>query len=66
MSAYAVAKRSVPACRTDTHCLCDPPFDEEDAKTRVFRGKPQNEPCIPDFPIHTKVSGVWYIHNSRL
>jgi len=24
-----------------------------DAKIRAFRGRPQNEPCAPDFPVHT-------------
>ena len=66
MSAYAVAKRTQsaalgvlrprgPVSRTDAQRLCDPPLDESRRKSHnLLGGKPQNEPCAPDVPVHIR------------
>jgi len=34
--------------------LCDPTYNVKRRKNHSALGKPQNEPCTPDFPVHTR------------
>jgi hypothetical protein len=66
MSAYAVAKQTQ---RALSYEFCEHVYwpvrpmrnvfvihllMRIDAETRVFWGRPQNEPCVPDLPVHTR------------
>ena len=66
MSAYAVAKRSQKA---PSYRFCERVYrpavptrsafvmqlrTRRETKTAVLWGRPKNEPCGPDFPVHTR------------
>jgi len=53
------------ACRTDRQCLCDPALCEETQKPQCS-GQDLKMSLVPRFSFSYQVSGVWYIHNSRL
>ena len=66
MSAYAVAKQTQKALSYGfCECVYRPVgmmcsvivihlFTRVDAKSRLFWGMSQNEPCAPDFPVHSR------------
>ena len=56
----------VPACRMDVQCLYDPLFDECRHKNQSVLEKALKWALCPRFSCSYQVSGLQYIHKSRL
>jgi len=51
---YGFYERVLPFCTTDAQYLCDATYNVKSRKNHSAVGKASNEPCAPDFPVHTR------------